>query len=205
MELHRSMSPQAQRTYVRLWHIAQLWWRLPGVRLTVSGQSHIPDYGPVVMVSNHPARMHTFVPLIVIGRNVATLAAAELWLILPIGWLLSRLGFIPVIRQCRSGRQRAYNRALAVLRTGGSVYLCPEGKHSESGVVSRFSLGAARMATATQCPVIPMGVRLHWDGWTRHVVVKVGTAIDPTQFDSAEELTEYVRKQVAYLACMLVE
>ncbi|MDX6257007.1 MAG: 1-acyl-sn-glycerol-3-phosphate acyltransferase [Frankiales bacterium] len=119
------------------------WWG----RLEVTGAELLPSSGSVLLVANHDSAWD---PLIigvasVRRRQVHALARSSLWHWWPLGWLMDRLGAIPVDRG--KGSARAIEAAVAHLEAGDCVGLFPEGTVSR-GRTLRAHSGAGRLALA---------------------------------------------------------
>jgi channel protein (hemolysin III family) len=119
------------------------WWG----RLEVTGAGLLPRSGSVLLVANHDSAWD---PLIigvasVRRRQVHALARSSLWRWRPLGWLMDRLGAIPVDRG--TGSDRAIDSAVAHLQAGDCVGLFPEGTVSR-GRALRAHSGAGRLALA---------------------------------------------------------
>ncbi len=125
------------------------WW----VRLEVHGREVLPARGPVLVVANHDSMID---PLAVAAachplREVRFLTMAELWNSRVLGFMLDRLGQIPVKR--RGGGEEALGRAFAALQRGEAVGIFPEGRLSNGRAV-RARRGLAQLAAA--CPEAPI-------------------------------------------------
>lgn len=129
------------------------WWG----RLQVVGVEHLPATGPVVLMPNHDSAWDPVVVGIaaVRRRHVRALAKHVLWKNPVLGWVLDRMGQIPIIRG--SGDAGALALAEQVLRDGGCLGVFPEGTVSRGRTMSMRS-GAGRLALAVPgTPVV--GVR----------------------------------------------
>lgn len=121
------------------------WWS----RLEVDGLDALPATGPVVLFANHDS---SWDPL-VIGlaalprRQVRALAKSSLWRLRPLGWVLDRMGQIPIERG--RGDTHAMAAATERLRGGACIGVFPEGTRS-AGRHLRARSGAGRLALAVQ-------------------------------------------------------
>lgn len=120
------------------------WWG----RLEVVGVDVLPASGPIVIFANHDS---SWDPL-VIGlaatprRQIRALAKSSLWKFRPVGWVLDRMGQIPVDRGQRNNVP-AMTQAIECLRGGACIGVFPEGTRS-AGRILRARSGAGRLALA---------------------------------------------------------
>lgn len=118
------------------------WWG----RLEVVGLDVLPRTEPTVLMVNHDSAWDP----VVVGvaarrRQIRALAKASLWTFAPMGWVLDRMGQVPIER----GRADTAALATAIerLREGSCIGIFPEGTVSR-GRTLRFLSGAGRLATA---------------------------------------------------------
>ena len=109
-----------------------------GVRLSVEGLDNIPKEGPCVFVANH--RSYYDIPLL------------SRWMKL--------LGCVFVQRDDVRASVRALNDATAIVESGRSFIIFPEGTRykGEEGGAGEFKAGAFRIAVKTETPVVPVAI-----------------------------------------------
>ena len=157
--------------------------------------------GGVSIAPNHTSH---FDPLAVAqylydsGRPPRFLAKDELFEVPVAGAIVARAGQIPVHRETGSAGD-AMSSAVAAVRAGECVVVYPEGTLTRDPGLwpMRGKTGAARIALATGCPVIPMAV------WGAHrvlppyakkprvlppqtVTVTIGPPVDLSEFTDVE-------------------
>jgi putative phosphoserine phosphatase/1-acylglycerol-3-phosphate O-acyltransferase len=135
----------------------------PYARFTVNGIEHVPAEGPVILVSNHRSYFDVAALALVaarIRRPVRFMGKQELFDAPAVGQLARALGGIPVDRDSAPGESMA--RARAALRAGEAVIVLPQGTIPRGEAffdpVLKGKTGAARLATETGAPVIPIGI-----------------------------------------------
>lgn len=122
-------------------------------RLEVRGRELLPATGPVLVVANHDSMID---PLALVAacypvRQVRFLAMAELWRHRPVGFILDRIGQIPLERG--GGGEHALRHALAGLDRGEAIGIFPEGRLSR-GQALRAHRGIAQLMAAR--PGVPV-------------------------------------------------
>jgi len=129
-------------------------------RVKARNRRHIPRTGGVLLAANHQAFCDSlFLPLVVVRRKVAFLAKAEYFDDRRSAWFFRAAGQLPIRRGGGSASERALDTALEVLAAGRIIGLYPEGTRSLDEFVHKGKTGVARMALASGCPVVPVGIR----------------------------------------------
>jgi len=144
----------------------------PYARFTVNGIEHIPAEGPVILVSNHRSYFDVAALALVaarIRRPVRFMGKQELFDAPVVGQMARALGGIPVDRDTAPGESMA--RARAALRAGEAVIVLPQGTIPRGEAffdpVLKGKTGAARLATETGAPVVPIGIWGSEQVWPR--------------------------------------
>lgn len=169
----------------------------------------IPATGGCVLVVNHISHLD---PLFLAhfiydhGRLPRILAKDALWKVGPLRPLLDSTGTIPVTR-LSAVAQDAYAAAIQALQDGELVVMYVEGTitRDPDGWPMRGKSGAARLALASGCPVIPVGqwgaqdvlpaysLRPHFFP-RRTVHFKAGDPVDLADLHGRELTTEVLRE-----------
>ena len=131
-----------------------------GVRLSVEGLDNIPKDGPCVFVANH--RSYYDIPLLLAGLDepYGILAKEELEKIPLLNRWMKLLGCVFVQRDDVRASVRALNDATAIVESGRSFIIFPEGTRykGEEGGAGEFKAGAFRIAVKTGAPVVPVAI-----------------------------------------------
>ena len=131
-----------------------------GVRLSVEGLDNIPKDGPCVFVANH--RSYYDIPLLLasLDEPYGILAKEELGKIPLLNRWMKLLGCVFVQRDDVRASVRALNDATAIVESGRSFIIFPEGTRytGEEGGAGEFKAGAFRIAVKTGAPVVPVAI-----------------------------------------------
>lgn len=118
------------------------WWG----RLQVVNDCLVPAHGATLLMANHDSAWDPIVVGVATrGRQIQALAKSSLWRPKVLGWVLDRMGQIPIER----GRAdaAAMSAAIDALRRGGCIGVFPEGTVSRGRPLRPLS-GAGRLALA---------------------------------------------------------
>ena len=133
---------------------------ITGVRLSVEGLDNIPKEGPCVFVANH--RSYYDIPLLLasLDKPYGILAKEELEKIPLLSRWMKLLGCVFVQRDDVRASVRALNDATAIVESGRSFIIFPEGTRykGEEGGAGEFKAGAFRIAVKTETPVVPVAI-----------------------------------------------
>ena len=134
--------------------------KVTGVTLTVEGLENIPKEGPCVFVGHH--RSYYDIPLLLasLDKPHGILAKEELEKIPLLNRWMKLLGCVFVQRDDLRASVRALNDATAIVESGRSFVIFPEGTRykGEEGGVGEFKSGAFRIAVKTGAPVVPVAL-----------------------------------------------
>ena len=150
----RAYDPRA-RQWPALMAVFRLYRALCVGSLHILGREH-NRRGARIVVSNHARASDPFLLTFAIGRFHG-LAQVEIFTLPIVGPLLPRAGHIPVI----PGRGReALIQAEALLESGETILIYPEGRLSHGGPMTRGRTGAARLALHSGAPLQPVVVHV---------------------------------------------
>ncbi len=149
--------------------VAALWVTRALARFSVTGIDNLTTGGAHVLASNH---ISAFDPVVLTaatglgGLFPAFMAHPGPFDTPVLGWFMRRWGHIRVDRDTPNAPQ-ALHDAVAVLGTGRSVFIYPEGRISlDPGLwPEKGKTGVGRLVLATGAPVIPVAV------WGAHEIV----------------------------------
>ncbi|MGW5388260.1 lysophospholipid acyltransferase family protein [Nocardia sp. NPDC003963] len=183
------------------------------VRVTVAGRELVPRTGPVIVAGNHISMLDAVFLWGALRRRAVAIAMAELWSWPVVGWLVRRLGQIPVVRRDSTSGQSALAAGEQILRHGGVLIIYPEGRLVAPGKFEPYKPGVAKLAFATGVPVVPVGTtgtdevmpmrrsrgaRPAFD--RRHrVTVRFGKPLDPAEFDDPQQFLDRLRQRIEEL------
>jgi 1-acyl-sn-glycerol-3-phosphate acyltransferase len=129
------------------------------IDLTVEGADKVPPDRAFVYMSNHQS--HIDIPVLyatVPSRTLRMVAKTELFRIPGLGRAMRAADFIEVDRGDRARAVASLERAEALIASGVSVWIAPEGTRSPDGQLGRFKKGGFHLASATGTPIVPVAI-----------------------------------------------
>ena len=125
--------------------------------LSVEGEEHIPQSGPVILAPNHVSYLDPVVVGSCVRRRVHFMAKKELFRNPLIGWFLRGLQAYPVTRERVD--PSTLKRTLSLLAAGQVILMFPEGTRGDGRALAPAKPGIAVIAARTGAAVVPV---FHW-------------------------------------------
>ena len=125
-------------------------------RLKVTGQQNIPQDGPFIIVANHSSLLDPVILGVSVRPKVIFVAAAYLFKIHWLGYLLRKANSIPVQGESDIS---SLKRALKILQKGGVLGIFPEGGVDRQKDNLPIKAGAAFLATSVGVPIVPIRIK----------------------------------------------
>ncbi len=197
--------------------VANICWRINRLfcfswhRLTVHGKHHLPAKGPVVLAANHTTAMDPFLMQAGCIRLVRWLMLTSYRL--PIGnFMWNAIDPICIEHDLSTGERgnamKQVRQIVGELKKGDLVGMFPEGSlQYDKRELKDFEEGAAAVARLSGAAVVPCWI----DGTVRsksmlmhvikrtHSTVTFGEPFTPTRDQSAQEITEEIRRRIVAL------
>lgn len=126
-----------------------------GIDLEVEGGEHLAPRGPVIYIFNHQSMLDTLVLAHLLKRDVVPLVKQEMADNPLVGPMLKQAGTIFVDRDA-ADQGELLQQSLAVLGSGRSLVIAPEGTRSTLGEIQPFKHGAFFLAKKARVPVVPI-------------------------------------------------
>lgn len=139
--------------------------KLAGARVQVKGAHALPEGIPVLFVSNHQGAFD--IPLLMahLDRPFGFIAKEELEKLPFVNQWMRYLRCVFIKRGNPREAIKAINDGIALLKSGHSLMVFPEGTRSRDGALLPFKPGSLKLATKSKVAVIPVTI----DG-SRHLM-----------------------------------
>ena len=128
-------------------------------RLKVTGQGNIPQDGPFIIVANHSSLLDPVILGVSLRSKIIFIAAAYLFEIRWLGYLLRKANSIPIHRENYANNIRSIKQALKILQKGGVLGIFPEGGVDRQKDDLPIKAGAAFLATRVGVPIVPIKIK----------------------------------------------
>lgn len=174
----------------RLFWVAAGWLRIAlfgarhicGIRHRVHGWSHIQTLHArgqrVILCSKHQSTWETFFFPTVMPRALSYVFKRELIYVPFFGWAMARLDMVHIDRsKGTQAWERVASQGRRFMEQGMWMIMFPEGTRIRRGRVGRYKTGAARLAVATDTPIVPIAVASA-RCWPKNSVIKRPGVID---------------------------
>lgn len=179
------------------------------VKVRVEGKEFVDTSQAYLYMSNHESLfdipvLEAYIPTFVRGVEAKRQFKWPVY-----GWLISRMGNIPIDRKNVHASIRSIKKAAKVLKKGKSIVILPEGTRTLDGKMGRFKKLPFLLAKKGGVPVVPIGLsglfelknKGTWIVKPKPITIRFGQPIAPEAVDSlsVEELSELVRSKISAL------
>ncbi len=195
--------PAPRYTYGAAQFLARLIFVFWGMRPSMRGLEHLPRDGAYVLAANHASYIDGVLLFAHLPQPHSFAIKVEIAAFAPLRFFLTRIGMRFVDRFDAHKNVTQTRRLIELLRRGTRLAFFPEGTFQREPGLLPFRLGAFRVASIAQVPVIPLVIRgsrevLPAGSWLPRLgklEIVVTPALHPTGNDgeAAESLRQAVR------------
>ncbi len=190
---------------------ARLWARtlavFSGVKVTVTGLENIPKNQPLIIAANHQGAGDILILLALLPVYFRFAIKKELFAIPVFGWYLKQAGYFPIDRSLVLSAYKMVEQITAILKTGDSILIFPEGTRSPDGTLGKFKRGSLLAALKAGVPVLPVAISGSYQLMPRGtwlinpgpVKFSVGRPVTFTSEAEFDQQVEQVRQTIADL------
>ncbi len=128
-------------------------------KVEVIGKDYILKNEPQIIYSNHQGNMDILLATHALDIHFAWFAKQSLFRIPIFGWLIKKMGFIPVYREDPKKAFQAVSEGINKLKKNISVYIFPEGTWSNNPKqLLPFKQGFYALAIKSKAPILPVTI-----------------------------------------------
>ena len=183
---------------------SQILWRARFI-----GTENIPRHGPLIIVANHQTYFDPFWISVPIKRPVRYLAWDEAFNWPVAGRLMAWLGAWPL--QLEGKDPTPIRRSLQWLRDGGALMIFPEGGRGlPDGTLTKFKMGAVRIALEAGVPILPVTIRGAHRVWPKGQRLPRFTPVEivyhplhKVALQPGEDARQCARREINHLAAVI--
>lgn len=130
------------------------WWKF-----RVFGRQNLVQKGKAaVYVANHQSQAD-ILAIYAIATRFRWVGKDSLFKTPVLGWAMSAIGYVPVVRGNKKSSERCMARSAEHLRMGTPMVFFAEGTRSKTGKLGEFKTGAFRLAKQLNVPIIPITIQ----------------------------------------------
>lgn len=126
-----------------------------GIKLDIQGLEHLTSQRPAIFVYNHQSLLDPMIMAHLLRHDCVGFCKKEMGSNPLVGPLLRQIDTIFVGRE-EQGQKQVLQQALAVMASGRSLVIAPEGTRSTLGDIQPFKHGAFYLAKKAKVPVVPI-------------------------------------------------
>jgi len=138
----------------------------PVMKVRLEGAGRLKENETYVLIANHQS-LADIIAVLHLAHSFKFIGKRELFWIPFFGWAIFLAGYIPLIRGDHKSGKEVLECARRYLKQGVSVLFFPEGTRSLDGEIHAFKIGAFKLASELNMPVVPLVI----DG-TRNLIPK---------------------------------
>ena len=176
------------------------------IKVRSEGSENIQTNKNYLFMSNHESLfdiplLEAYIPTFVRGVEALRQFKWPLY-----GWLIRRMGNIPINRKNIHASIRSMKQTENVLKEGQSIVILPEGHRTLDGELRPFMKLPFHLAKRAGVPIVPIGLsglfqlksKYSWIIQPRAITIKFGRPIEPEEMRSfsTEELRDHVRGKI---------
>jgi 1-acyl-sn-glycerol-3-phosphate acyltransferase len=178
-----ALTPLPRRVHFHQWVI----WRCAHVLLTTlmvifyrlrwSGREHVPQQGPVLLLSNHQSFLDPVIVGVAAYRPFFSMARESLFRNRLFGSAIRTTLAIPV--GGAAGETAVLRNCVQLLRDGNALLVFPEGTRTLDGRTQPFKPGLMLLIKRSRATVVPVAIEGAFEAWPRaRKLPRVGPRID---------------------------
>lgn len=182
-------------------------WFICGIKVNVEGKERIPADQPVLYIGNHTSYFDIVTTYPLLPTPTGYVAKKEINKIALLKyWMRSLRGLTFDRKDPHSGMHMIMD-AIEEIKTGYSIFIFPEGTRSHTGEMGEFKAGSFKIATRTNCPIIPVAISGTADIFENHmpvirpntVTITFGEPIIPSELsvENKKHIGDFVKKKIA--------
>ena len=176
-------------------HIIQAMFRIilkvSGVKMNVIGQDRIPKDTAVLYVSNHRSYFDIVSGYTLVPGLTGFIAKKEMEKIPLLSQWMKNLYCLFLDRENLKAGLKTILEAISYVKSGVSIWICPEGTRNHGETMLPFKEGSFKMAEKTGCAIVPMAITGSADILENHfpkvkathVILEYGKPIYPNELD----------------------
>ena len=181
---------------------------IAGAKITVTGKENIPLDQPVLFVSNHRSYFDILVSYVTSPIPLGFVAKKEMEKIPCLSTWMKNIRCLFLDRENLKEGLKTILEGIEQLKSGYSVYICPEGTRNHGTELLPFKEGSTKMAEKAKVPIVPVALtntdalfelNSHFAIKPAHVHIEFGKPIDISQLEKEQRkfLGSYLQSTIS--------
>jgi 1-acyl-sn-glycerol-3-phosphate acyltransferase len=178
-------------------------------KFKVSGLENIPRSRRVILAGNHTSLIDGAAVMCAYPGRVYFLAADTLFKTMPWKWIVRFMDLIPIRRG--GFNKESIQRAVAVLKSGYTIGIFPEGKITQDGRLTDGKEGVVMIAQLADADIIPFAIEGAFEAWpvpkrlprAFPIEVRFGPKIDISAYETKQNALDDVMQGIAQVKLSL--
>ncbi len=182
---------------------------ISGMKLDVSGKENIPAGEASLFIGNHQSYYDIIATYPEMVGLTGYIAKKEIDKIPVVNhWM--RLGHcVTFDREDPRNAMKMIRTAIDQVKAGYSMFVFPEGTRSKDGKMNEFKEGTFKIATRTDCPIVPVAIRGTADLLEKHipfvrpahVSIRFGTPVRASEIppEFKKSIGEYMKQRITQM------
>lgn len=175
--------------------------------LKINGLDKINKVSPAIYAANHASYLDTIVAVALVPPNTRFVGKKELQQVPIVGKFMRKLEYVAIDRMDMPKGIEDTKLIQDILKAGNSIFIFPEGTFGYAAGLRPFRLGAFKIATETNVPIIPIalhgtrGILRDDEKLMRPGLIKI-TVCDPVapsgkEWEDVTQLRNTIRTEIA--------
>ena len=133
---------------------------ISGTKVTINGRENLPNPkdAPKLFIANHNSIFDVVLMYVYFAEAPAFIAKNSLKKVPVLSMIMSRLKVMFLDRSDVRDGMRVIMESIDYINKGENVFVFPEGTRSKDGNMLPFKEGSFKIATKTDCPIVPVAI-----------------------------------------------
>lgn len=129
---------------------------ITGAKVDIKGLENIPKDEAVLYIGNHNGFFDVLIGYAAVPNLTGFIAKKEFEKIPGLNWWMHMVNCLFLDRSDARAGLKTILKAIDYIKAGISIFVFPEGTRSKTGKMGDFKEGTFKIATKTNCPIIPI-------------------------------------------------
>lgn len=129
---------------------------ITGIKIDIHGEENIPQNTAALYIGNHNSFFDVLIGYTLVPGLTGFIAKKDFKKIPGLNWWMILVNCLFLDREDPREGLKIILKAIEYIKNGISIFVFPEGTRSHNGEMGDFKEGTFKIATKTNCPVVPI-------------------------------------------------